>query len=88
MSTTYQASASDTMAASDIATNRVERKLVMTPEASQLLADLAEETGTTESDVLRMAIGLFKAAVDSKREGKHLGIATSPEGLDIEFIGY
>jgi hypothetical protein len=76
------------MSLTDSMTARVERKLIMTAEASQLLADLAHETGTTEGDVLRMAIGLFKLAVESKKEGKHLGIAASPEALDIEFTAY
>jgi hypothetical protein len=86
MSTTSQAFPSDTIRTADTTTNRVVRDLIMTPAASELLTDLAKETGTSESDVLRMAVGLLKAAVDARKEGKHLGIAGSPEGLDIEFI--
>jgi hypothetical protein len=69
-------------------TARVERKLVMTPEANQLLADLAQAAGTTEGDVLRMALGMFKVAVDSTKEGKHVGVTASPEALDLEFVGF
>jgi hypothetical protein len=67
---------------------RIERRLVMTPAASDLLTGLARETGRTEGDVLRMAIGMFKVAVDSKKEGKHVGVATLPEALEIEFVGF
>jgi hypothetical protein len=86
MSTTYQASAPGSMREDDAATARVERRLVMTPAASELLTELAKETGTSESDVLRMAVGLLKVAVDAKKEGKHFGIAESPEALDIEYV--
>ena len=88
MSTTQQASASDTISATGTATARVERDLVMTPAASELLTGLAQETGTTEGDVLRMALGMFKVAVDSTKEGKHVGVTASPEALDIEFVGF
>ena len=86
MDTTYQASGSDTMRSADAVTARVERRLIMTPEASELLTELAKEIGTSESDVLRMAVGLLKLAVDSKKAGKHLGIADSSEALDTEFV--
>jgi hypothetical protein len=88
MSMTHQASASETMSVTDSTTARVVRELVMTPEASELLTGLARETGRTEGDVLRMAIGMFKVAVDSKKEGKHVGVTHSREALDIEFVGF
>ncbi|HZW30440.1 MAG TPA: hypothetical protein VFF52_06995 [Isosphaeraceae bacterium] len=88
MSTTQQASASDALSGTDTPTTRVVRELVMTPAASELLTGLAQATGTTEGDVLRLALGMFKVAVDSRKEGKHVGIATSPEALDIEFVGF
>jgi hypothetical protein len=88
MSMTEQASATDAMSVPESTTARVVRELVMTPEASELLTGLARETGRTEGDVLRMAIGMFKVAVDSKKEGKHVGVSPSREALDLEFVGF
>jgi hypothetical protein len=50
----------------------------MTPAAEELLAGLAERTGRSEGDVLRLALGLFKTAVDAKEQGKHVGVASTP----------
>ena len=88
MSTTEQTPAADTLSVADSTTGRVVRELVMSPEANELLTGLARETGRTEGDVLRMAIGMFKVAVDSKKEGKHVGVSPSRETLDIEFVGF
>jgi len=69
-------------------TARVVRNLAMTRDANELLASLAEETGLDEGDVLRLALGMFKVAVDAKRSGKHVGVARSPEALDLELTGF
>jgi hypothetical protein len=67
---------------------RIVRNLAMTPEADEFLADLAQRTGFTEGDVLRRALGMFKTAVDAKEQGKHVGVAATPEVLDTEFVGF
>ena len=60
----------------------------MTPEANELLADLAQRTGLSEGDVLRLVLGMFKTAVDAKQQGKHVGVASTPDVLDIELVGF
>jgi len=60
----------------------------MTPEADEFLADLARRTGLSEGDVLRLALSMFKTAVDARQQGKHVGVAGSPEGLEIELVGF
>jgi hypothetical protein len=60
----------------------------MTPEADEFLADLAQRTGLSEGDVLRLALGMFKTAVDAKQQGKHVGIASTPNVLDTELVGF
>jgi hypothetical protein len=70
------------------ATARIVKNLVMTSEADELLANLAQETGMSEGDMLRVALGMFKAAVDAKRQGMHVGVAATPEALDVEFVGF
>jgi hypothetical protein len=67
---------------------RIVRNLAMTPEADQFLADLAQRTGLSEGEVLRRALGMFKTAVDAKEQGKHVGVAATPDALDVELVGF
>lgn len=60
----------------------------MTPEADGLLADLARKTGLSEGSVLRVALGMFKIAVDAKEEGMHVGVTSKPSALDVELVGF
>jgi len=64
------------------------RELAMTPEASDFLADLSHKTGLREGEVIRLALGMLKAAVDAKEQGKHVGIAETSDALDTEFVGF
>jgi hypothetical protein len=84
MGTTHEATASSGLAI----TAPVARKLIMTRDANELLASVAQETGLREGDVFRLALGMFKVAVDAKNEGKHVGVASLPEALDVEFTGF
>jgi len=60
----------------------------MTPEAGDFLADLARRTELGEGDVIRLALGMFKTAVDAKAQGKHVGVAKTPDVLDLELVGF
>jgi hypothetical protein len=88
MGTAHEATVSDSLSFTGTATARVVRNLAMTRDANMLLASLAQETGLSEGDVLRLALGMFKVAVDAKKEGKHVGVARSPEALDLELTGF
>jgi hypothetical protein len=70
------------------ATARVVRNLAMTPAAEEFLSDLALRTGLSEGDVIRLALGMFKTAVDAKQQGKHVGVASTPDVLDMELVGF
>jgi hypothetical protein len=67
---------------------RVVRNLAMTPEAEEFLADLAHRTGRSEGDVIRLALGMLKTAVEAKELGKHVGVANTPDVLDMELVGF
>lgn len=68
--------------------NRVLLSLDVSTELNSLLEELAVETGTTGSDVLRKAIVLMDVAVDAKREGKRVFVSDrAPEGAWREIIG-
>jgi len=88
MGTIREAPPSSGISLTGTATARVVRNLVMTRDANELIASLAQETGLSEGDVLRLAIGMFKVAVDATKEGKHVGVARSPEALDLELTGF
>jgi len=88
MGITHEATVSTGLTMSATVTGRVMRNLAMTRDANELLATLAQETGLGEGDVLRLALGMFKVAVDAKKEGKHVGVARSPEALDLELTGF
>ncbi len=88
MGTIHAATASEGLTFSGSATARIERNLAMTPEADHFLADLARRTGLKVGDVLRLALGMFKTAVDAKEQGKHIGVADTSDVLDTEFVGF
>jgi hypothetical protein len=88
MGTIHETTASGGVSFSGTATARIERNLAMTPEAGHFLADLARRTGLREGDVIRLALGMFKTAVDAKEQGKHVGVARTPDVLDLELVGF
>jgi hypothetical protein len=83
-----EAAVSDRLSLTDKATARVVRNLAMTPAAEEFLGDLAHKTGLSEGEVLRRALGMFKTAVDAKQQGKYVGVASTPDVLDVELVGF
>jgi hypothetical protein len=69
-------------------TAHVVRTLAMTPAAEEFLGDLADKTGLSEGEVLRRSLAIFQAAIDAKQHDKHVGVASTPDALDIEFVGF
>lgn len=67
--------------------NKVRLSLDISPEMNELIAQLAERTGSTKSEVLRKAIVLMEVAVDAKRQGKKFGIAEKDQQLATEIVG-
>ncbi len=88
MGKTHEAATSGGISLGGTAKARIVRNLAMTPEANEFLADLAQRTGLSEGNVLRLALGMFKTAVDAKQQGKHVGVASTPDVLDIELVGF
>lgn len=83
-----EAAVSDRLSLTDKVTARVVRNLAMTPAAEEFLGDLAHQTGLSEGEVLRRALGMFKTAVDARRQGKHVGVASTADVLEIELVGF
>jgi predicted transcriptional regulator len=66
---------------------KVRLSLDISPELNALLDQLAEQTGSTKSELLRKAISLLEVAVEAKRQGKKFGIAERDQQLATEIIG-
>ena len=66
---------------------KVRLSLQVTEELNRLLEQMAAESGTTKSDVLRQALALMKAAKDGKKTSRHLGFVADPRRLDTEIVG-
>ncbi|HEX5165917.1 MAG TPA: ribbon-helix-helix protein, CopG family [Thermomicrobiales bacterium] len=68
--------------------NRVRLSLEVPQELNALLEELAAETDSTKSEVLRKAIALMDVAVDAKREGKRVFVSDQvPAGASREIVG-
>ena len=66
---------------------KVRLSLQVTEELNRMLEQMADEGGTTKSDVLRQALALMKVARDGKRQNRHLGFASDPRKLETEIVG-
>jgi hypothetical protein len=88
MGKTHEMHVSSGLSGEMTARARIVRNLAMTPEAEELLVDLSQRTDLSEGNILRLALGMFKTAVDAKKQGKHFGVASTPDVLDIELVGF
>lgn len=62
--------------------------LSLSPEAREMLNQLLDLTDDDPDDLFRKALGLYKAAQDAHKEGKAVGVATSTDFLETEFVGF
>ncbi|HWE37924.1 MAG TPA: ribbon-helix-helix domain-containing protein [Isosphaeraceae bacterium] len=61
--------------------------LEVTPEMMAALEKLARDSEQPLTEVIRRSLALYRAALDAIAEGKHVGYATSPDSLDVEYTG-
>ena len=47
---------------------------------------VAEEDGTTKADIMRRAIGLYRAARDAEKRGKAIGFVPKEETARLETV--
>ena len=66
----------------------VRLSLEVSPELNQVLENLANETHTTKSDVLRKAIALMEVAVEARDNNQKLYVSDQPPaGHSREIVG-
>jgi hypothetical protein len=61
--------------------------LDVTPEMMATLQEIARDSKQPLEAVFTRAIALYQAALRATADGKHVGYATSPDALDVEFTG-
>lgn len=66
---------------------KVRLNLQLSDELNRILEEIAEDTGSSRSDVIRQAVALMKVAHDGKKEGRHLGLVTDAKRLETEIVG-
>ena len=66
---------------------KIRMNLQVSTEINDVLEQIAGDTGSNRSDVIRQAIALMKTAHEAKRKGKHIGIVSDPAKLDTEIVG-
>ena len=62
--------------------------LVVSDELNEVLDELAKDTESSKSDVLRKSISLIKMAVNEKKAGNHLGVFDNQQKIVKEIIGF
>lgn len=61
--------------------------LVVSPELNERLEQLASNSHTSKSEVLRKAIALFDLAAEAKAGKKRIGILDQNKQLETEIVG-
>jgi hypothetical protein len=72
--------------AEQIKKKTVRLSLDVSVELNALIGELATDSNSTKSDVLRRAVTLLKVANDAKKQGKKVGIAERDQQLATEII--
>ncbi len=56
-------------------------------EDSEAINQLVEETGEDLKEIIQKALALYKATKEAIRQGKVVGIASSEDSLETQFVG-
>lgn len=61
--------------------------MVVSSDLDQLISELAAQTGTSKTEVVRRALAVMKAFKHQKDQGRgHIGFVSDPSKLDTEII--
>lgn len=70
-----------------MAGEKIRMNLQVSAELNDVIDKIADDTGSSKSDVIRQALALMKVAHEAKQNGKRLGIVSDPAKLDTEIVG-
>lgn len=65
----------------------VRKQLIIPADMDRKLAEIAEDSGTTSSEVVRRALTLYMLAVERRSQGMRLGFASKGAPLETEVVG-
>ena len=66
---------------------QVRKQLIIPEEMDRNLTQIALNSGTTASEIVRNALSLYMVAVEKKREGMKFGFVKQTDRLETEVIG-
>ena len=66
---------------------KVRLHLQVSAELNEMIEQIADETGSNRSEVIRQALALMKVAHEGKANGKHIGLVSDPSKLDTAIVG-
>lgn len=66
----------------------VEITMTATPNLVAFIEQLGRDSGQPMERVIEQALALYRVALTAHHEGKHIGLAASPDALDVEFTGF
>ncbi|MGH2354495.1 MAG: ribbon-helix-helix protein, CopG family [Chloroflexota bacterium] len=66
---------------------RVRVSLDVTPEMKEIIDSLAERSGTTQADVLRRAVALFKVVKDAGEKGEAPALVNTDGEVTTKIVG-
>lgn len=69
------------------AAEKIRLTLDVSQELNRTLEELAEQTGSTKSDLLRRAIALMEVAVDAKQKGQNLTVSDKQDKVVTKIVG-
>ncbi|PZQ33265.1 MAG: transcriptional regulator [Stenotrophomonas acidaminiphila] len=62
--------------------------LVLSDDLSKKIDEIADESNTNKSEILRKALTMYIAAKDAPKQGRKVGLVNKDtEKLEVEFIG-
>jgi hypothetical protein len=65
----------------------VRLNLVVSSQLQGELERIAKESGSTMSNVFRVAFAIYLRCHKAKQDGLHIGIVADPSKLDTELVG-
>lgn len=67
--------------------DKVKLSVFVSPQLNETLESMAQESGSTKSDVLRKALALFEVASEARRDGNRIAILTKDRQVLTEIVG-
>jgi hypothetical protein len=71
----------------DQGTLNTEITLSVTPGLMAIIQQIARDSRLPLDEVFTRAIALYQTSLKANAEGKHVGYASSTDGLEVEFTG-